>query len=105
MGQFLTGSRKHAIIEIDHTDSPYTILDTGADTIFGDTDGGAITLIMPTLAANQGRIMTVKNVGTSGNDITANGEGAETIDHELTQSISDLESAQMQAQSQEWSIV
>jgi hypothetical protein len=61
---------------IDHTDSPYTA--TADDiVIYGDTDGGAITINYP--AGVEGKYYKIINVGTSGNDITVDGNGSETV--------------------------
>jgi hypothetical protein len=94
-----------SLVEIDHTDSPYTITDSSPDTIIADTDGGAVTIHMPTLADNLTRLITIKNCGTSGNDVTADGEGAEKMDGDATKTISDLSAGQFVATSQEWNTV
>ena len=74
--------------EIDDGDSPYTVL--AADHIlFCDTDGGAITANLP--AGIEGENYKLINVGTSGNDLTIDGSGAETVYGSATAVLADGE--------------
>ena len=98
------GGTKHEQIEIDDGDSPYTITESSPDIIFADSTAAAITVNMPTLADNQRRKITIKNTGTGGNNVTTDGEGAETIDGSATQTIADYECLVVRAQSVEWSV-
>lgn len=61
---------------ITNVDSPYTVLVTDHH-IFCDTDGAVITVNLP--AGVEGTEYKIINVGTSGNDLTIDGNGAETI--------------------------
>ena len=66
----------------------YTVLAT--DTVlFCDTDGGAFTVTLP--AGVQGRYLKLCNVGTSGNDLTVDGNGAEEVYGAATQLVADGE--------------
>ena len=62
----------------------YTILDyDGFETIYADSNARAVTVTLPTLAANLGRVITVKKIssGTSGGWVNLYGEGGtELID-------------------------
>jgi len=64
-------------------DSPYTIADSDAYSIYSvDTSGGDVTITLPTLADNQGK--KIKIVHTiAGNTLTVDGEGAETLGGEV----------------------
>jgi len=57
--------------------------------IFADTDGGAFTIDLP--AGVEGQYLRIANVGTSGNDVTIDGDGAETVRGAATQAIADGE--------------
>jgi len=67
----------------------YTAL-VSDDAIFCNTDGGAWTLTLP--AGVDGQRFHITNCGSSGNDLTVDGDGAEEIDGETTQVLSDGES-------------
>jgi len=54
--------------------------DTGEDIYYCDPTTGSVTATLPTLADNQGRIITIYNsVGHATNIVTVDGEGTETI--------------------------
>ena len=57
------------------------------DVIFCDTDGGVITNTLP--AGVEGQMFKVINVGT--NEVTIDGNGAETVFGDLTQTLSNGE--------------
>ena len=57
--------------------------------LFADTDGGAWTLTLP--AGVEGQYFRIANVGTSGNDLTIDGDGGETVMGAATQTMSDGE--------------
>jgi hypothetical protein len=75
----LISATSTAEVEIDDTDSPYTITDISEDNIIVDTSGGDVDITMPTLADNEGRIIKIFHE-TDGNDLNVDGEGAETIE-------------------------
>lgn len=64
-------------VRITVANSPYSVTDSDM-TIFCDTDGGAITVLLPD--GDEGRKLTLKNVGTNDNDVTLTTSGAETIE-------------------------
>jgi len=80
------------ISPIDPTDSPYTVKDTDINLII-DTDTGAVTVNLP--AGENGRRLTIKNSGSSGNDITVNPSGADTIEGDSSFAVHDAESIQL----------
>jgi hypothetical protein len=61
---------------IDHTVSPYNVAAVDA-VLFCDTDGGAITANLP--AGVEGMHHKLANVGSSGNDLTVDPNGAEEL--------------------------
>jgi hypothetical protein len=81
---FPHGPADEATRRITSSDSPYTALATEA-VIFCDTDGGAITVNLP--AGVEGRFYKIVNCGTiaSGNVLTIDGNGAETVNGAATQ--------------------
>ena len=66
-----------------------TTLDSTHEIILCDTDGGTITIILP--AGVEGTHYRISNVGTSGNDVTIDANGSETVYGSLTQTLSDGE--------------
>jgi len=73
---------------IDHTASPYSV-DNGDAVLFCDTDGGAITANLP--AGTEGAHHKIINCGSSGNDVTVEGDGAETVYGAANQTLADGE--------------
>jgi len=67
-------------------DSPYTVLASDC-TILADATAGAITVNLPAAANNTGRVITVKKIDSSANEVTIDPNGAETLDGATTQSI------------------
>lgn len=49
--------------------------------------GGAVTVTLPAAAISTGRMMIVKKTDASGNAVTIDGSGAETIDGAATKSL------------------
>jgi hypothetical protein len=71
-----------------------------------DTDGGAVTITLPALINLVGKVYNIKNVGTSGNDVTVTPNGSETIENEANQTISDSENMKiMPGSATDWSIL
>jgi hypothetical protein len=77
------------IVNTTRQTGAYTALVTD-HAIYGDTDGGAWTLDLP--AGVDGQMFMITNCGSSGNDLTVDGDGAEEINGALTQILSDEES-------------
>lgn len=55
--------------------------------VFADATAGAITVNLPAVASSAGRALVVKKIDASGNAVTLDGSGAETIDGAATQAI------------------
>lgn len=62
----------------------WTILDTDNDVVVVGACGAQTTITLPTLADNQGRIITVIIGATPGFNVIVDGEGAETINGAAT---------------------
>jgi len=84
--QDLLGSAAVDTVRITSADSPYTITDMGINLVC-NTSGGAITVNYP--AGEQGILIRVANVSSSGNSVTVDGNGAEKIRGAATQVITD----------------
>jgi hypothetical protein len=70
-----------------------------------DTAGAAVTVTLPAVSGLTGRVYYVKNTGTSGYDVTLDGDGAETVDGDATQTITDGECLLVVCDGTEWWIV
>ncbi len=65
---------------------------SGYTTAFGekvncDPSGGGFTVTLPPISGGDGRQILIKNVTTSTNTITIDGDGSETIDGSTTKTI------------------
>jgi len=76
------------IVNTTRVTTTYTAL-VSDHMLFADTDGGAWTLTLP--AGVEGQYFRIANVGTSGNDLTIDGDGGETVMGAATQTMSDGE--------------
>ncbi|REK57572.1 MAG: hypothetical protein DWQ49_08885 [Bacteroidetes bacterium] len=65
---------------------PYTVVNTD-EVIFVDTDSAAITINLQ--AGVNGRTLRIVNVGSSGNDVTVDGNGSENVKGATTNAITD----------------
>jgi len=81
----------------------YTI--TAADSIIlADASGGAFTVTLPPAAVNN--VFTIKKVDASGNLVTIDGDGEETIDGDLTVALSaQYESLTLVTDGSNWFVV
>ena len=61
-----------------------TTLDGTHYTVRSDATGGAFTVTLPAAAGVTGRVYVVKKIDSSGNAVTVDGNGAETIDGSTT---------------------
>lgn len=64
--------------------STTSTLDATRVSYFFDATSGAITANLPTIASSLGRVYVIKKVDASGNAVTVDGNGAETIDGATT---------------------
>lgn len=87
-----------------HTYTGAAAIGQGQDIVLGDTDGGAFTLTLPPVA-ERFKAMCIKNIGTSGNDLTVDGSGAETIDGSATAVLTDLSAVRIQSDGTQWWIM
>lgn len=55
--------------------------------IWVDATGGAVTITLPTAIGNAGRTFVIKKIDSSGNAVTIDANGSQTIDGALTQVI------------------
>lgn len=63
----------------------YTITDTdGVKVLLVDDTSSDRTITLPTLADNQGRVLTVQNISSNKGNVTLDGEGSETISGSLS---------------------
>ena len=76
------------IFSVTRVDTTYSVLATDYN-IFCDTDGGAFTITLP--AGADGRKLRITNVGSSGNALTVDGDGVETVYGDATQTLYDGE--------------
>ncbi len=86
-------------IKIIASDSPFTapLVPEQEVIIEGDTDGGAITINLDAALDIAGKVYSIKNTGTSDNDITIDPSGSETIDGDTTRIVVDEESIKIQS--------
>lgn len=71
------------------------------DVILCDTTSGAITITLPAIATVQYSI-TVKNIGSAGNNVTVDGNGAELIDNNSTIALTDGEGQELYSDGTQW---
>ncbi len=64
-----------------------TTLTTSQTVVLCNAASGAITVTLPTAVGNDGRHYHIKKIDSSGNAVTIDGDGSETIDGETTQVI------------------
>ena len=78
--------RKHH--DITAADSPYAVVD-GYSVLDVDCSGGAVTVNLPAVAGEVDRVLVIKDHSgdAAANNITVDGNGAETIDGALTATI------------------
>lgn len=91
-----------SFVAIDDTDSPYALGDSIA-IILGDTSAGNITVNLPAAADSVGRRIWIKNLGVG--TVTVDGNGAETIDDDLTQILAQYSTLQIISDGSEWWIL
>lgn len=69
-------------VAIDNTDSPYS--PQRETVILCDASGGAITINLPQISTDYGRVLFIVKIDASANAITIDGFGAETIGGNVT---------------------
>ena len=76
----------------------YTVLSTD-DIVYCDTDGGAFTVTLP--AGVEGKHYKLINCGSSGNNLTIDGNGSETVSGSVTKTLTDGQVADLHYNSTE----
>lgn len=75
---------KNQIVIITNTDSPYTVPGNIDNlSVLCNCASGAITTNIPTAVGISGRIYCIKKIDSTGNAVTIDGNGTETIDGQL----------------------
>jgi hypothetical protein len=67
-------------LRIKPTVSAAYTLEADYDVIPADTTGAAFTITLPKAALHKGRLVFVKRINAGANNLTVDGDGAETID-------------------------
>lgn len=73
-------------VSITHADSPYNVV--GTFIVLADASAGGITINLPPAEVAAGYVYAVKKSDSSGNAVTIDGDGSETIDGATTSVIS-----------------
>ena len=83
------GTDINTYISVISKSGNYTVLDDdGVSVITVDASSAAVTITLPTAADNEGRVLHIKKIDSSANNVTVDGEGSETIDDQATKVIS-----------------
>lgn len=95
---------RQAVTSIDNGDSPYSV--GAADhLVVCDAASGAITVNLPALSGNEGRVITVKKTDNAANNVTLDGDSSETIDGATTYALTtQYDSVTLVASSSEWHV-
>lgn len=109
----VTGTYPNFTIAADLSSPPITTvtsnttLDDTNYTVLCDATSGAITITLPAAASNSGRTYYIKKINTSSNDVTVDANGSETIDGDLTQTLTgaDMPSIRIQCDGSNWFII
>lgn len=89
------------------TPTTYTTTATigaGQDVVLADTDSGAWTLTLPP-AADRFKVLSIINIGASGNTLTVDGNGSETINRATTVALADLDAIRIQSDGSNWFVL
>lgn len=98
----VTSGQRQEITEV----SANTTLETGHFSVLVDATGGARTITLPAAASHTHRIYNIKKIDVSGNAVTIDGAGAETIDGAATQVLAaQYDSYTIQSDGTEWWII
>lgn len=100
----VTGGERQSCINVIPV--PSMTLTGSYFTILVDATGGAKTINLPAAASHTYRIYNIKKIDASGNAVTIDGAGAETIDGAATQVIAaQYDSYTIQSDGTEWWII
>lgn len=98
-------SQKRTVKSIINTDSPYTVADEYY--VMANPSAGNIVINLPAASGNSGLVYKIKNSDTAltGNTVTVDGDGTETIDGNTTIVLNDLEAIEVVCDGTQWLIV
>lgn len=83
----------------------YTLAN-GDDVLLADATAGAFTVTLPLVALYTGKVFTVKKIDASGNAVTIDGAGSETIDGATTRALAaQYDSLTLLGGSSEWHLI
>ena len=107
LAEVAPGTDINTYISIISKSGDYTVLDDdGVSVITVDASSAAVTITLPTAADNEGRVLHIKKIDSSANNVTVDGEGSETIDDQTTQTISaQYDDMRIVCDSNEWWIL
>ena len=74
---------RSGIVSITDADSPYTVADD-VTSILADATSGTITINLPAVSGENKRNLRIMKVDASGNAVTLDGDGSETINGSTT---------------------
>lgn len=95
----------HEIRTLVSKTGDYTVSTTDRFIIV-DASGGNITITLPEASTCQGYEFTIKKIDSSVNTVTIDGDGAETIDDDTTQIISNqYDAITVTSDNSEWWII
>lgn len=86
MREHATREQGALYLRITTTTGSYTALFSDA-VILCDATGGALTVTLPAVASSKSLVLTIKKTDASGNAVTIDTPGAETIDGSATRSL------------------
>lgn len=86
-GNGVSGNPTISITKTVTTENADYTLTASDDLVLGDAALGAITLTLPTAVGNSGKEFFIKKIDATGNSVTVDGDGSETIDGSATQVI------------------
>lgn len=74
---------RDTVVTVTHATPTYTVGGT-EETVLVDTSGGAVQVSLPFVAGSASRVITVKKIDASANNLTIDAQGTETIDGALS---------------------
>lgn len=96
---------KEDFIEINRRDVVTTYNAVDGDSIWANASGGTFTINLPQASLNEGARIYIKKIDSSINVITVDGNGADTINGSLTQTLnSQYDSMPLECDGNEWII-
>lgn len=75
------------------------------DIILCNATSGAFTVSLPPASSNNNKVYTIKKIDNSSNLVTIDGNGSETIDDEINQTINEFDSLKIVCDGIGWKII